>query len=572
MIHMRNKVIVLGALLVTASIGAANAQVVNIGDSAAGSQAADRITGTETWTANNTYVLQDQIFVMPGATLTIEAGTVVQSTPALQGSLAVTNGGQIFVNGTAAEPVIMTSSEDIATWDVDGTHPTGGDPRTGVHRYGDSDGGPNENIGALEWGNLTIMGDAIISENATGGNTAVPTASNVADMEGLTVPSGQPASIIQYGGGNDDDDSGSISYLSIRYGGKVIGLANELNGLSLGGIGRGTDINYVEIFNNVDDGIEIWGGTVNLKYVNIWNVGDDSFDVDQGWRGKTQHGLIVQGGSINDDQGSGMGDNAFEVDGAEDSDWQPVTTAAVYNYTVIGQPFSPGGSDGMTTWRDNARVQYRNCIFMDSPDDLVRFDDVDGDGANGYGHNGTLSWQQTWDTGADTLPTVNASAVAGFTPAELYTAQSLEYDGANVGRLAEIRDSVVFNVSDTSATGLTGIDLFVTNYDNVAATNMPITSLTRLGSNVTYDSGAHTWQPVTAIDPFPANDALTSVDTAPNDGFFDQANYRGGFEPVGSKGVADSNWLLRWTAVDAFGLLASSADVDFSSVDGWMFH
>ena len=66
----------------------------------------------------------------------------------------------------------------------------------------------------------------------------------------------------------------------------MIGLANELNGLSLGGIGRETDIDHVEIMNNVDDGIEIWGGTVNLKYISIWNIGDDSFDIDEGWAAK----------------------------------------------------------------------------------------------------------------------------------------------------------------------------------------------------------------------------------------------------------------------------------------------
>jgi hypothetical protein len=83
--------------------------------------------------------------------------------------------------------------------------------------------------------------------------------------------------------------------------------------------------------NNVDDGIEIWGGTVNLKYFSIWNVGDDSLDIDQGWRGKAQFGLIVQGYSLNASQGSGVGDNLIEIDGAEQSDWQPVTTASIYN-------------------------------------------------------------------------------------------------------------------------------------------------------------------------------------------------------------------------------------------------
>ena len=219
------------------------------------------------WTNDKTYNLQDQIYVLPGATLVIEKGTVIASTTNLGGSLAVCNGAQIFIKGTASEPVIMTSKADVATWE-------GGDFRKGKWREG-----------VNEWGNLTIMGDAYISEDATLGNVPVPSASNFATMEGLIADFSGDTKIL-YGGGNDEDDSGSIKYLSLRYGGRVIGLNNELNGLSLGGIGRGTDISHIDIMNNVDDGIEIWGGTVNIKYFSIWNIGDDSFDIDQGWRGK----------------------------------------------------------------------------------------------------------------------------------------------------------------------------------------------------------------------------------------------------------------------------------------------
>ncbi len=277
------------------------------------------IAVSTTWTANHTYNLQGQIYVLPGATLTIQAGTVVASTTNSGGSLAVTRGAQIFVQGTSQSPVIMTSKADVQTWN-------GGDPKTGTWREA-----------ALEWGNLTLMGDAYISENAVASNTPTPSPSNYGEMEGLTAAFPGDTRIY-YGGGNDDDDSGSISYLSLRYGGKVVSLNDELNGLSMGGIGRETDVDHVEIMNNVDDGIETWGGTVNYKYISIWNIGDDSFDIDQGWRGKAQFLLIVQGYSLDASQGSGVGDNCFETDGAEDSDDQPVTTGAIYNATVIGQP------------------------------------------------------------------------------------------------------------------------------------------------------------------------------------------------------------------------------------------
>src|SRR5690606_33931958 len=111
-------------------------------------------------------------------------------------------------------------------------------------------------LGVNEWGNLTICGNGYISENAIVANTPAPSATNFATMEGLT--EAFPGDTrVRYGGGNDDDDSGSLRYVSFRYGGRVIGLNNELNGLSLGGVGRNTDINFIEIFNNVDDGIEI---------------------------------------------------------------------------------------------------------------------------------------------------------------------------------------------------------------------------------------------------------------------------------------------------------------------------
>jgi hypothetical protein len=474
------------------------------------------IATSDTWTADNVYHLKKQIYVLPGATLTIEAGTVVASDPNDLGSLAVCKGAQIFVQGTHGQPVIMTSTADVATW-------TGGDPRTGTWR-----------AAANEWGNLTVMGEAYISENAIPGNTPDPSPTNVADMEGLTTG----PSTDRYGGGDDDDDSGSISYLSIRYAGKVVAVNRELNGLSLGGIGRETSIHHVEVMNNVDDGVEVWGGTVNLKYLSVWNVGDDSIDVDQGWRGKAQFVLVVQGYSVDAAQGSGIGDNCFELDGAEDSDYQPVTTAAIYNATVIGQPVA--GDQG-TAWRDNCRIQVRNSIFMDLGEVLVKNDNVDGDGANGYGHNGTLDFATTWATAFDGAP---AHANDPANPADFYQAQV-------DGNLAEIRDSVFFRNQHASAyTEATSRGVFDAAMNNVliggtADADAPVSTVTR-GAPVFLQGGTFTLLPVAFLDPRPANEALTSVDYAPEDGFFSSGRYRGAFAP-------GNNWLGGWTASQAFG-------------------
>ncbi len=502
-----------------AVVGAIAAAVVTAASQGANIIVNQNIAVSTTWTANNVYDLQTQVYVLPGATLTIEAGTLVASTPTVNGagSLAVTRGAKIFVQGTANAPVIMTSKNDtLNSW----------------------------REAANEWGNLTIMGKAYVGDSLEAGNTASCNALNSSPMEGLTAQFPGDTKVL-YGGGDDDDDSGCIQFLSIRYGGRVVGLANELNGLSLGGIGRETDIQFVEIMNNVDDGIEIWGGTVNLRYVSIWNIGDDSLDCDQGWRGKAQFGLIVQGYSLNAAQGSGVGDNLFEMDGAENSDAQPVTTAAIYNFTAIGQPV-PGAGDHGTAWRDNARVQYRNCIFMDLGDRAVSFDNLDGDGSQGYGFNGTLSWADTWATPFNAYSPVNACP----NPASLYTAQTS-------GNLAEIKDSVFFrNLSPVAYTEANLRSVFVPSNNNVLiagfdVVNEPINTIVR-AAPVT--KGGTTQIRVIGLDPRAkvGSPAATSVGTAPNDGFFTPAQYRGGFSTT-------SNWLCGWTAADAFGFLIKPA-------------
>jgi hypothetical protein len=485
------------------------------------------ISTSTTWTADNTYNLQTQIYVLPGATLTIQPGTVIASTTNLGGSLAICRGARIVANGTNDLPIIFTSKADVATW-------TAGNPKTGTAR-----------VAMNEWGNLTVMGRAYVGKYGNGApstNTAAPSAANFAQMEGLTGSSSTDPNVI-YGGGDDLDSSGTFSYVSLRYGGKVIGLGNELNGLSLGGIGKETVIDHIEIYNNVDDGIEIWGGTVNVQYFSIWNIGDDSLDIDQGWRGKAQFGLIVQGYSGNASQGSGTGDNILEIDGAEKSDAQPVTTGVVYNLTCIGQTGSTGG-DTAVEFRDNANLQVRNSIFMDVGEQVFRNINTDGEatgGQTGYGHNGTLSYAARWTTPYNTYSTVNAFA----NPAQAYQAQV-------DGNLIDVRDCVFYNNLNASAYSEANTYGVFTSGNNVNAgtsaanpTAMPIAAITK-GAAVN-PNGSLIIRPVTSIDPRAANAAVTSVGTAPNDGFFEQAQFRGAFSSTG-------NWLCGWTAVDAYGI------------------
>jgi hypothetical protein len=463
--------------------------------------------------AGDYYSLTNVVYVMPGASLTLDAGVLFKNSG--DGSLAITRGAQFFVNGTKDEPVIFTSiHDDFATW----------------------------REAANEWGSIAICGNGLISASHYKGaavigsdgvaNSKQPDGYSDKVMEGLSAAyTGDTRPY--YGGNNDCDDSGSIKYLSIRYGGQISSLPNkELNGLSLGAVGQGTDIDYIEIMNNVDDGIEIWGGKVHLKHVSIWNVGDDSFDIDEGWRGQAQFGLIVQGYSLDASQGSGVGDNMFEHDGAEDSDAQPVTSGQIYNFTAIG---NPEDGDGATAWRDGCRMQYRNCIIMDCAEKVVRPDGDDGDGANGYGYNGTLTMAEVFSTDATHL----RSNSIGVSPQSLYTAQ-------DAGKMSGFENCIFYHNANYAKFDEFGQTNAVF-HNIIEPASMPIKKVIR-GPIVT--KHGKDIAPVISLDPCAAHDAAVAgnAKVVPRNGFYDAAPFVGGFS-------ANNNWLVGWTAADQFGLV-----------------
>ncbi len=300
-------------------------------------------------------------------------------------------------------------------------------------------------------------------------------------------------------------------------------------------------------------------------------------DVDQGWRGKAQFGLIVQGYSTDDEQGSGLGDNCLEIDGAENSDAQPATTTVIANFTVIGNPDS---GDGATTWRDNARVQYKNCIFMDIGEEVVRLDGTDEDGAQGYQYalygtwdggtnskgkatSGTLEYDafsSLWTTPYDSYYTTNwiTTGPYGTDIAAMYPAQKSGY-------MCEIT-GCLFNYVNEDDTGDKALALGVlngsfgayasnTNLDNIVTTDDPIVSFSR-GPTVT--RGTKPVALVTNINPRAQNDALVVANPVEEDGFFTAAPYKGAFS-------ADKNWLEGWTAVYAYGMTTDSNPADPAS-------
>jgi hypothetical protein len=246
------------------------------------------INADYTFTNDAVWVLGGRVKVTSGATLTIEPGSVLKGRLG-QGqsssALLIARGSKIMAEGTATAPIIMTSiSDELSVEDVAG---------------GDFIGSLNPDVPGL-WGGLLVLGSAPIS--TTNENDEDVTE---AQIEGI--PTSDPDGL--YGGTEKEDNSGVIKYVSIRHGGTNIGSGNEINGLTLGGVGSATVIENVEIVANADDGIEWFGGTVSVTGALIWNCFDDGLDTDQAWNGTVSNFFVVTPNT-----GSGM-----ELDGPEGS-------------------------------------------------------------------------------------------------------------------------------------------------------------------------------------------------------------------------------------------------------------
>lgn len=279
------------------------------------------ITTNTTWTTGNTYVLGTRVTVVSGATLTIQPGVIIKGevgTGANATALIIARGAKINAQGTSTQPIIFTSvADEIKPGQV---------------------ASPNLEP-TLEglWGGLIVLGKAKGSF-----------AGDVTEIQIEGIPASDTNGL--YGGSDDADNSGVLKYVSIRHGGANIGEGNEINGLTLGAVGSGTVIENIEVVGNQDDGIEWFGGTVNVKNVLIWNSGDDALDTDQGWAGTLDNFIVFCGANT---------DHALEIDGPEGSYNAGHT---VKNGTVKGNPASEFGD-----FRAGARGSFSNIYFFNFP-------------------------------------------------------------------------------------------------------------------------------------------------------------------------------------------------------------
>jgi hypothetical protein len=417
---------------------------------------------TYTMTANNTYFLDGFVYVEEGAVLAIQPGTVIKArqTPTTgdnASALIVARGGRIEAMGTAENPIIFTSEFDDLNNPSDLLH---------------------EDRGL--WGGVILLGYATTNRGIEG------------QIEGI--PSGETRAI--YGGDNDYDSSGAMHYVSIRHGGAELGPGDEINGLTMGAVGSGTVISHVEVYSNLDDGFEWFGGTVNTRYLIAAHCGDDGFDYDEGWRGMNQFWFAVQstdkGGRVGEHDGGTVQETA-----------PPFATPTIVNATYIGPGVGTtpeGDGSECIYFRDNAGGYYMNSIFTEyngaNDGKGITVEDIDGADSRERMENGELVIAHNiwWQFG-------NGNNLTDFAPQD-FVAQHLAANG-NL-----IVDPMINGVSRTADGGL---------------------------------------DPRPAVKGPAANGAVPVMNS-----WFAPVNYYGAFSPE------QKNWAAGWTALAQEGYLTGS--------------
>ncbi len=424
----------------------------------------DDITTNTTWSSDNVYFLDGLIFVDSLATLTIQAGTVVKGLLANNittgdgaSALVIRRGAKLMADGTAENPIIFTSELDNLNISEDLT---------------ESDRGL--------WGGLILLGKATTNQ---------PTTEN--QIEGIP-----PELNAKYGGNDDNDNSGVVRYVSIRHGGFSISgqPGDEINGLTMGAVGSGTTIEYVEVFSNFDDGYEWFGGTVNTKYLIAAFCGDDAFDYDQGFRGKHQFWFAYQG---QDEAGRGG-----EHDGGDDNETgMPYSMPVISNVTYIGSGGNTSGvagdgNDRALYFRDNAGGKYYSSVFTEVVGIAVKIEDLgSGDDSRKQLEDGNLLLQNNywWNFGG-------GSSLLELSSGDQWVADSLAANGNMI--------------ADPKLRG------------------------------ISWSNGAE------LMDPRPVYDSPISMGgIQPNDEFYAKVQYLGAFDP------RSDLWTNDWTALDALGFM-----------------
>ena len=399
------------------------------------------ITSDTTWHNGSYWVLRGAVFVDAPAQLTIDAGTEIFGEFATNGALIIAKGAQILANGTADAPIVFSSDQPIGE------------------------------RARADWGGLIINGQAPLNvpgnESVGEGDTGI------------------------YGGTNPDDDSGHLRYVRVEFAGTEFSPDNELNGIAFQAVGRNTEVEHVMVKYNKDDGLEFFGGTVQVKHIVLQGIADDSVDWTDGWQGKGQFIIVMQSG---DDA-----DQGIEADNnGDNNNLTPRSNPTLYNLTLIGDPDTDEGSEsdvGMLL-REGTAATIRNFI------------------------------------------------VTGFKEASVDIDHSVTFDQITEGNLTLgsgiIHGNCIVNGcdgqfrpdSDDARAPITTKD-FVTGSANVSFVDPLLADPFNLADP--------DFRPAATS---PALNGAVTASVTPNDGFFDIANFIGAVGPAGS---GQDTWWMGWT-------------------------
>lgn len=502
------------------------------GFTAIGGTYGGELTTGANFTCDKNYLLDQKIYIPAGQILSIQPGTVIKGgitagtgtltvDPAKATALVIERGGKIIAAGTEDCPIVFTAQADP----LDGSYSIS-----------------NKGV----WGGIIILGKATnnlsLSANGpfvAGGSGKLAVADGLGTIEGFATSNSQDrygvntsatvvAGELSSQSFDDNDNSGVIRYMSIRHAGAILAVGAEINGLTLGSVGRGTSIEHLEIISCADDNIEFFGGTVNVKYVTGLFGNDDMFDYDLGWSGKAQFLFGMKG----DLTFSTDSDNGFEADSDDNkSNNNPKSHPVIYNATIVGNAKTTLTSDNSSIAAINAKEltegEIYNSVFANFKNgfNMVKTLGTRTGSSEAY-HN----WANTGGNGLNTLK-VKCNTFVGVTnPLTIGSATT-----ALVGT-----DNTQFTTTDMN-TIVVGNTLPGFNYD------------------FTVNTSNNTFSVKNDVIPNPAL-STTGCPVAPVDGFFVPASYRGAFASTGD------NWLSDWS-YSAFlgttqGLVSCPTDID----------
>ncbi|MDP5075576.1 MAG: hypothetical protein NWP82_03750, partial [Flavobacteriales bacterium] len=467
--------------------------------------------------------------------LSIEPGTVIKgaanAVPAEATALVIERGGKLFAAGTESCPIVFTAAAD---------------PMDGSYAI--------SNIG--KWGGVVILGRA--TNNLTlaangpyvpGGAGKLAVADGLGTIEGFATSNTQDQYGVNLSAGetfNDDDNSGVLKYVSIRHSGAILAVGAEINGLTLGSVGRGTTIEHLEIVSCADDNIEFFGGTVNLKYVTTLFGNDDMYDWDCGYTGKMQFVF----GMKSDATSSPDNDSGIEADGDDNkSNLLPRSHPVIYNATFMGNGKATNTADNTglagITAKELTEGEIYNSVFANFKNGLWLVKSLSGN-RNLNAGNG-----DSWHNWTNILPAV---------------ANTPTTSTGNGSQSLKVVCNTFVGVTNALTNGSTAIAPGTADYIQFDETDMNdvVTAIPGFDYSFALNTTTNVFSQKNDVTPNPAL-GIAGCPTPPVDGFFEPANYRGAFSSVNGE-----NWLSNWSYSHVLnattGVRACATDLNLDGV------